>query len=636
MAMKTEVIEALGRIAQRIGPGVCALSFELSVESGQIVLGPERCDLSVAEQDGGFIFSGRWRDIHLLWKFTPAEGGYWVRLSAESPYGLGCAEITSLALSYRPGCDPIGDWRVLRCGADILHEGVHRVSELPEDGGSGSLLSGAFPNSREAGLFLGSSIPQHCPHRYTVRRDDRLGLAFAGTTRFTEGLSRSQRLESEATWVCANKNVGDAIEAYAAHVPPLTPAPEPPVGWSSWDYYFRAISLDDLVENMEEIKQDPLLSPRVKYVVVDDGWQVVWGEWYANHRFPGGLERMAEEIRSRGFIPGIWTAPVAVHALSKTALRSYEFLVKDEYGDPIRTDFPDHYVLDPTHPLGQEFLREIYTRLYRAGFRYYKLDFVSEILRAGRFYDPGKGHYDVLRDLFALVRECVTGESYILGCSFPAECGPGYADAGRIGIDIHNQWSHVEWAVDHHQMQYWLHNRVWVNDPDFLVVRGTDTSPEAETNVLNPTAHRPNPPRWRRGPVFTLDEARTWASLVLLSGGCIFLSDRVAMLNEAGRALARRVVEAGPAGVAARPLDLCDGERPSLWLQELQSEYRLGVINWSDQAQEKRIAFAECGLDTPREVVEFWSGTRHAVRDGVLALTLPPHASAILTWPVSF
>ena len=46
--------------------------------------------------------------------------------------------------------------------------------------------------------------------------------------------------------------------------------------------------------------------------------------------------------------------------------------------------------------------------------------------------------------------------------------------------------THAKWAFEYLQTQYGLHNRIAVNDPDFLLVRGLDTSTETETNVLNP------------------------------------------------------------------------------------------------------------------------------------------------------
>jgi hypothetical protein len=382
-----------------------------------------------------------------------------------------------------------------------------------------------------------------------------------------------------------------------------------------------------VIENMQVIRADPALSRAVRYVVVDEGWEHLNGEWFPNYKFPGGLEHLAHEIARRGFVPGIWTSPVMVNTTSKTALRDYQMLVRDQYGDP--EVVYGHYLVDPTHPQGAAFLRELYTRLYRAGFRFFKVDYVDALLQAGRFHDPTKGPYEVLRDLFALIRACVTERSHILGCSLPQECGPGCADSLRSGIDIHNQWTHVEWAADYMQLGYWWHERIAVADPDFLIVRGRDTSPDAETNVLNPKAHHPDPPRWRRGPVFTLDEARTWATLVHMSGGSVFLSDRLCALNDAGREVIAEALH--PIGIASRPLDLGEGERASLWFAQ-GDVCHLAVINWTDQPQTRTIDLAAWGIVAPDTLREVWSGKTLHVRDGRLTTSLAPHASALFHW----
>jgi hypothetical protein len=520
-------------------------------------------------------------------------------------------------------------WRLPGRGEGFDREGMYKVHELTDIKGDTGLL-GAFPDSVHAGLFVGTRIPQHHVHTYTASRDGETALTFDCTTTFIESARQATSLSSEETWLCADKRAREALDSYWSHVPHIIPSPQPPVGWNSWDYYFRTVDLDDVIENMEAIRADAVLSDHVRYIVVDDGWQHVDGAWYPNHRFPGGTARLAEEIQQRGFIPGIWTAPLLVDDLCVTAMRHDEILIKDAYGDPQPSGVTNRYMIDPTHPKGQAYLREIFTRLHREGFRFFKLDFVSVLLDAERLYAPDKGPFDALRDLFRLARSCVGNESHILGCSLPAQCGPGCSDSGRINIDIHNHWTHVKWAAEAHQLWNGMYNRVWINDPDFLVVRGPDTSPESVTNVMNPTAHHPDPPRWRRGPDFTLDEARTWATMVAVSGGSVFLSDRIAALNDAGKSLLYKVLE--PFGAAARPLDLCHSDHASLWLQERAGEMRLGIVNWEDTTQTKLISFAEHGLVVPTRITELWTGEPVAVENGTVSIILAPHASAILCW----
>ena len=621
------------RIAQMIGPGVGAPGFRVILEGGAVQLTPEECNLQIAvDRDDETIFIGHQQGVTVRWRFAPWRGGVWVTLDVSAEHPLGCVAIESLILDYQPG-GAVGEWRVPAFGEseiNVHHVGLFRVHDFATEQPPDSAISGAFRDGTTPGLFLGTQLPQRFRHLYAVSAPDAERVTFCAATYFPEGPRQVTALTSEATWVCGTLGLRAALESYASHVP-TTKAPQtPPTGWNTWDYYFRSGSLDDLIENMDALGHEPEPAERLRYMVVDDGWQHNDGEWQPNYRWPGGLERTVEEIRRRGYTPGIWTAPVLVQTLSLPASRAPEMLVKDRWGDPQPGAVTERYTLDPTHPAAQVFLRELYTRLYRIGFRLFKVDYVSELLAVERFYDSTAGPYDALRTLFALIRECVTEESHIIGCSLPAECGPGIVDSGRLGIDIHNHWAHVEWVADYLQLRYWLHNRIWINDPDFLVVRGLDTSTEAETNVTNPAAHRPHPPRWRRGPVFTLDEAKTWATLVALTGGSVFLSDRIATLNEAGLALLRAMP--APAGVAARPLDLGDTDRAALWLQELDGRYRLGIINWSDGAKSIRFDFAGHGLDAPKQVRDVWTGEARPVAgsaaEAVLGATCRPRCGS--------
>jgi hypothetical protein len=618
----------LAVLAERIGSGVDSLGFQAEIEHCTVELNSTQLDLALHEDGDDLVFSGQWRDVTIRWRWTPQAGGFVVRLELRGAHPLHCRSVESLRLRYAP---PGGaaSWRILSDDDDVFASiGAVPVAELGAAGSGGTLLKGAFRDSASPGLLLATPLPQRFLHRYHACLDGD-ALTLTATTSFPVGMLGQHEIISEETWVCASLPARQAIRTYAGFVPLMQPHPVPPVGWSSWDYYFTAVWLDDIIENMEAVRRDPALAQHVTSILVDEGWEHQPGAWEPNYRFPGGMTRLADEIRSRGFTPAVWLAPVHVHPESPLALRSPQALVKNRHGDPQVVD-GRMFMLDPTHPEGQAFLRDVFTRLYDAGFRCFKLDFVLCLLEAEQFHDPTKGHYDALRDMLAHIRAAVTEDSHLLGCGVPAACGPRLVESGRIAVDIHNQWSHVTWIVEQLSVRYWMHNRIWVNDPDYLVVRGRDTSNEAETNVLNPRANDPQAGRWRSGPVFSYDEARTWASIVALSGGSVRLSDRLDMLNERGRALLRHLIV--PTGVAAEPLDLCDARHPALWHQSLADQERLTVINWADQARELAVDFARYGLPPPAAVRDWWDGETYRLDAGVLRLRLAAHACMVVSW----
>lgn len=620
---------ALGRLAERIGPGIKDLSFRLTfADGGSVGLG--QCEPEATEAaDGGLRLTGRLGVLRFAWAFAPWAGGWWVTLDLEGDRALDCRRLESVVLRYDPGV-AVDDWRVPTLGLHVEDAGLLRVGDLTARAEVGTLLRGAFPSADGVGLFVGTRIPQRCHQVHELRRAESpaTALELVCATLPPEGLAAAERVSAEAVWLCAERTLAGALAVFAEHVPRRAEPAPPPTGWNSWDYYYSSVTAADVLENVDELAADPILATAIEYVVVDMGWSHGHGEWYPNRRFPEGTAGLARRIAKRGFVLGIWTAPLLVDPLSPFGLRGPDCFIKNRHGDPLRHG--GDFLIDPTHPEGQVFLREVYRRLREEGYRFFKVDFVDGLLTAERFHDAGKGHFDALRDLFALIRDCVGDESHILGCSLPPGCGPGVVDSGRVGVDIHNQWSHVEWAFDYLQLSYWLHDRVWTNDVDFLVVRGGETSGERETTVRNPEARNPDPPKWRRGPVFaTLDEARTWGDIVALSGGSLFLGDRLSKLNDAGLALIHRLVS--PTGVAARPLDLGDGARASLWLQALPGERRLTVINWSEAPITRAVAISLAGDPVPCSIRDWWSGERVEVVDGACVVRLAPRESRVLS-----
>ena len=217
---------------------------------------------------------------------------------------------------------------------------------------------------------------------------------------------------SEGAYLLTGISATDAILKQTENMPDKNF--ERPVGWSTWDYYFRGVSDECIKENTDFIFNDKELKKHIEYISIDDGWNQADGDWFEGGRIKKGLKSTAEYINSKGFKAGIWTAPVRVDMLSGSAMRTlYPALVKNQYGDPLVYDAM--YVLDPTHPIGEKFIRDIYTPLKEDGFEFYKIDFLDYITHSDYFYDKKAGHYDVLRHLLSLVRKCVGENAHIMG-----------------------------------------------------------------------------------------------------------------------------------------------------------------------------------------------------------------------------
>ena len=125
---------------------------------------------------------------------------------------------------------------------------------------------------------------------------------------------------------------------------------------------------------------DRIAGKGVQYLVMDSGWYSdcgYWweyrGDWSVNKkRFPNGLKELADYIRSKGMIPGIWFEFESASEKSGVYDDPDHFVKKD--GVPLTVggvrfwDMEDPYVLD--------YLRENVTnRLKDDGFGYIKIDY---------------------------------------------------------------------------------------------------------------------------------------------------------------------------------------------------------------------------------------------------------------------
>lgn len=582
-----------------------------------------------SDRDDQISYEGVWNGITLTLLVKRVDA-HLVKIRAQLHNGrpFHCDKIVFDFLYHKKQADfsecyvPGGN---MNCGIAGLKK-LKNTPVTPED----VRFCGLFHSSTEPCLLFGTVIPSNMILKYQAALEEKDRVCFTATNYFTSSRSDQYHVTTETICVITGLNPAAAIAYYGQQLPEIAGEAfaEPLIGWSTWDYYFTAINPEDLEENMLAIRSDPTLAEKVKYFFVDDGWQHREGEWYANYRFPMGTKGIARSIRENGFVPGIWTNGCQAWFLTHTGLRHPEMMLKDEQGNAIT--FEDRLVIDPTHPVSEHYIFETYKRLREDGFRAFKVDFVSSILLAKEFHQPQYGPYGAIRKLFSIIRKAIGEDSILIGCSYPSDCGPGYVDSCRFAVDIHNQWEHVLWVMESMQMSFWEHKRLYRLDPDFLVVRGSQTSVEAETNVFNPAPNLPfkeNAPsnRWRKGPVFDANEAESWANLVVFCAGNIILGDRISKLNPQGMELVQKYLE--PNKEAAVPLDLGDDFHASVWYS--QEDHKLLLLNLEDTPCEKVMEFARFGLPAPTEI---FCSKPFVYENGVVRILLQKHESAVFTW----
>lgn len=411
---------------------------------------------------------------------------------------------------------------------------------------------------------------------------------------------------------------GDALARHGGRVR------ETPTGWNSWDYYQGAVTMDDLRAEMAAINASPLRG-KLRYLVIDMGWENCWGDWRPNRKFPKRPAAIAAAIRAAGFEPGIWLAPLQASTYLPAARHDRARYLRDASGEPVVAQGHGACLLhDPTHPDTEAWLRETCAGLREAGFSLFKVDYLyrNYFDLYDQPHEAATGRAEIPRRFLQIIRDTIGPEAHLLSCGAPLPSALGLADSARISTDIHNFWGHVRNSAVQIAGTQWLNGRLWVNDPDFALIRSPATSADPYLNP--PYARRPytDPAAfWMAGNDASAEELRTWLSLVHLCGGSLFAGDSIARLNARGLSELDRLFSA-PVTAPAVPLDLFSGEPPRWWLTEEAGATCLGVFNWSDEPSEVPLPG-----NTPASGVDYWTGERLQMGSAVV---LPAHGALVV------
>ncbi|MGD0094448.1 MAG: alpha-galactosidase, partial [Planctomycetota bacterium] len=380
--------------------------------------------------------------------------------------------------------------------------------------------------------------------------------------------------------------------------------PAPPTGWMSWNVYFDTAGEQ---ENLDEARVGAkFLKPYGLSIWSIESWQdnsdVLPVSNFHNltlrpspRKFPHGMKWLAEQIRALGFRPGIWTVPFGTGD-EEFYLGHKDWFLHDKEAKPLR-NWCGRYVLDPSQPAVRQHIEATH-RLMAAewGYEFFKIDgmsgrnpgysahfFERPEVRAA-FKEPGANPYPLCIEA---LRRGIGPDRIFLACQ-GHYTGPeiASADAGRIGADIvhPNQPPHWENFVGQARAtlnQFFVHNIVWYNDPDTLLVG----------------AHSP------------LNVAQVAATIVALPGQVTFCGDKLGQLPPERMRLLQQALPV----CAVRPLDLFPVfDLAPVWDLKVRRPFGswdvVSVFNWSDQPAECRLAFSDLGLDDQTEylIYEFW------------------------------
>ena len=327
---------------------------------------------------------------------------------------------------------------------------------------------------------------------------------------------------------------------------------------------------------------------------------------------------LAAEIKKLDFKPGIWVAPFLVNPDSAAGRDHQEWLLRNQAGELL--NMGGEYFLDTTHPEAFQWLARCFKTMKDWGYQYFKLDFMMvETCAGARYHDKSATRAQAYRRGLQSIRSAVGDDAYILGSTVLVFPSVGLVDGCRVSTDVTPYWSVSGYTPESPAIpnvcrniinRGYMHKNLWLNDPDCLIVR-----------------ERHNRQKHSNIPSLTLAEVRMLATAMIMSGGTLFLGDRMEQLSEERLKIIRAVFELMN-GTAACPIDRMDGEVPRVWFRRGEPSL-LGLFNWSDKPDKIAVQRKELRLGSSADLIgeDVWTGGKiTCATDNPIEAILEPHS----------
>ena len=420
------------------------------------------------------------------------------------------------------------------------------------------------------------------------------------------------------------------LEAYADAMAKLYHVKVKPVpsGYMTW-YHARA--LDE--------KRMPVLAAwcaknlkpyGFDFLQIDDGWQVSRRDFTAHDPkgpYPGGMKPTAEAIRKQGFMAGIWVTPFGWDHKRPAFAGHRDWFVRREDGSVYAVKWGGDS-LDMTNPEARKFLHGAIDRIAnRWGYNFFKLDalwagvatkllypnpaYRPDGIGDAVFHDPTMSNVHAFREGLKTVRDAAGPDVYLLGCTASQNMrtlggSVGLVDGMRVGVDSGRKWPGILANAKVATAVYYLHGRVWHNDPDVLYL---DKS-------------------------FSLEQVRLWASWLAISGQVYMVSDWLPDVPADRLDVIRRTIPNH--NLRSRPVDLFETHPARIWhLTKGEGESRrdlVALFNWSERPEKIGVDLKRLGLP-PGDYArfEYWTGEFLQRHPGPLEATVPPRACRVFS-----
>jgi hypothetical protein len=521
--------------------------------------------------------------------------------------------------------------------------GVDGLKSAEESASSYLFLGVAKPDASES--TIAGWVTQEHGSGSVHSKSTPNGLSITGRMEFGRlRIKPGQKFTTDAFALCQFPDGRVGLEAFADAIARMNriKLPKIPNGYCTWYSSPHGGASDEkAMRELAAFCARELNKYGFDTVLVDDQWQGpavkkggIIGSGptgnYTRHDpkgpYPSGMKANAEMLSASGLRPGLWFTPFSWDPRDPLFQNHQDWFVHKEDGSLYEVLWAG-WCLDMTHPAARKFLDESITRITRDwGYRYLKPDamwcglaakctypgtaYVEDKFGDAVFHNPYETGIEAYRAGIKTMREAAGRKTYIAACNvaqnFRSMGGAiGLVDAMRIGPDTGTDWPAIMPNLHLGTRLYFLHNRVWHNDPDCLLVREP----------------------------LTLTQARTFASWIAVSGSLNLVSEWLPGLPAERLDCIKRSMP--NTGLAARALDLFEQMPARAWALSNGERHVVGLFNWDAKTSATvKVKIDQLGLaETGAGFVglDYWTGDLVDIHGETLSAELPPCGCSIIS-----
>ena len=223
------------------------------------------------------------------------------------------------------------------------------------------------------------------------------------------------------------------------------------------------------------------------------------GDWLDvdKEKFPDGLSPIVKAAHEKGYMAGLWLAPLVAEEKSKLFNEHRDWFKVGDDGNPVKcgANWSGFYALDLENTQVKEYIKKCLTTYCDMGFDFFKLDF---LYAANLPKYKGVTSSEQANKAYAFLRECL-GDKLILGCGATVSNCCGVFDYLRVGPDVSLKFDDVLYMRPMHRERIstkttlqntvyrgFLNNLYFGNDPDVFLLRddNIELSPEQKRALI--------------------------------------------------------------------------------------------------------------------------------------------------------